>query len=57
MGDETEQRPKVKAKRSKEQKYIREDADTIVDLADINAMSKISCMSAIHRPLAVRIYY
>lgn len=43
MGDEAEQRPKVKAKRSMEQKYIHEDADTIVDLADINAMSKISC--------------
>lgn len=46
MDDEADQRPKVKAKRPKEQKYIREDADTIVDLADINAMSKISCKSA-----------
>lgn len=43
MDDEAEQRPKVKAKRPKEQRYIREDADTIVDLADINAMSKITC--------------
>lgn len=48
MDDEADQRPKVKAKRAKEQKYIREDADTIVDLADINAMSKISCKSATH---------
>lgn len=55
MDDETEQRPKVKAKRSKEQKYIREDADTIVDLADINAMSKISCKSAKHRPIAMEV--
>lgn len=43
MDGEADQRPKVKAKRSKEQRYIREDADTIVDLADINAMSKITC--------------
>lgn len=35
-------RPKKKAHR-KDEKYIHEDADTIVDLADIKAMSKISC--------------
>lgn len=35
-------RPKKKARR-KDEKYIHEDADTIVDLADIKAMSKISC--------------
>lgn len=43
MDDDAEDRPKVKVKRSKDQRYIREDADTIVDLADINAMSKITC--------------
>lgn len=48
MDGEADQRPKVKAKRSKEQRYIREDAETIVDLADINAMSKISCESTMH---------
>lgn len=36
------ERPKKKAHR-KDEKYIHEDADTIVDLADIKAMSKISC--------------
>lgn len=36
------ERPKKKARR-KDEKYIHEDADTIVDLADIKAMSKISC--------------
>lgn len=30
-------------KRKDDQKYIQEDADEIVDLADINAMSKITC--------------
>lgn len=34
-------RPKKKA-RSKQEKYIYEDADTIVDLADIKAMSSIA---------------
>lgn len=34
--------PKKKAHR-KDEKYIHEDADTIVDLADIKAMGKISC--------------
>lgn len=41
-----ERREKKKANRSKAQKYIHEDADTIVDLADINAMSKITCKSS-----------
>lgn len=43
------ERPKKKAHR-KDEKYIHEDADTIVDLADIRAMSKISCKfrSAFH---------
>lgn len=36
------ERPKKKAHR-KDEKYIHEDADTIVDLADIKAMGKISC--------------
>lgn len=36
------ERPKKKVHR-KDEKYIHEDADTIVDLADIKAMSKISC--------------
>lgn len=36
------ERPKKKARR-KDEKFIHEDADTIVDLADIKAMSKISC--------------
>lgn len=49
MGDETEQRPKVKAKRSKKQIYIHEDADTIVDLADVNTMSKISSKYVMQR--------
>lgn len=46
MDDDGEKRPKVvKAKRLMERKYIHENADTIVDLADISAMSKITCMS------------
>lgn len=36
-----DQRSKKKA-RSVEEKYIYEDADTIVDLADIKAMSSIA---------------
>lgn len=55
MDDDAEQRPKVKVKRSKEQKYIHEDADTIVDLADINAMSNISCKSAKYKSLSSEI--
>lgn len=39
--DQSTERPKKKA-RSKEEKYIYEDADTIVDLADIKAMSNIA---------------
>lgn len=41
-GQPAAERPKKKAHR-KDEKYIHEDADTIVDLADIKAMSKISC--------------
>lgn len=40
--DESNERPKKKAKR-KETKYIHEDVDHIVDLADIKAMSSIAC--------------
>lgn len=39
--DAKAERPKKKA-RSKQEKYIYEDADTIVDLADIKAMSSIA---------------
>lgn len=39
--DQPSERPKKKA-RSKEEKYIYENADTIVDLADIKAMSNIA---------------
>lgn len=44
MDDEQkpDQRPKKKA-RSKDERYIHEDIDDIVDLADVNAMSKITC--------------
>lgn len=42
--DRPAERPKKKARR-KDEKYIHEDADTIVDLADIKAMGKISCKS------------
>lgn len=43
MGDQNGagERPKKKA-RAVEEKYIHEDADTIVDLADIKAMSSIA---------------
>lgn len=43
MGNENgaDERPKKKA-RAVEEKYIYEDADTIVDLADIKAMSSIA---------------
>lgn len=43
MGNENgaNERPKKKA-RAVEEKYIYEDADTIVDLADIKAMSSIA---------------
>lgn len=40
--DQPNERPKKKARR-KEEKYIHEDADNIVDLADIKAMSSIAC--------------
>lgn len=40
--DATAARPK-KTARGKQDKYIHEDADTIVDLADIKAMSSIAC--------------
>lgn len=40
--DKPADRPKKKA-RSKEQKYIYEDADTIVDLADTKSMRNIAC--------------
>lgn len=39
------ERPKKKA-RGKQEKYIVEDADTIVDLADMKAMSSIACKNA-----------
>lgn len=39
--DSKAERPKKKA-RSKQEKYIYEDADTIIDLADIKAMSSIA---------------
>lgn len=39
--DAQTERPKKKARR-KQEKYIYEDADTIVDLADIKAMSSIA---------------
>lgn len=44
MGDEDkpEQRSKKKT-RSRGERYIHENVDDIVDLADINAMSKITC--------------
>lgn len=32
----------------KDQKYIHEDPESIVDLMDINAMSKISCTCHFH---------
>lgn len=41
-GQPAAERPKKKAHR-KDEKYIHEDADTIVDLADIKAMSSIGC--------------
>lgn len=41
--DGEDKRPKKKASRSADEKYIYEDADTIVDLADIKAMSNIAC--------------
>lgn len=41
-GQPSAERSKKKAHR-KDEKYIHEDADTIIDLADIKAMSKISC--------------
>lgn len=40
--DQSNERPKKKARR-KDEKYIHEDADNIVDLADIKAMSSIAC--------------
>lgn len=44
MDDESkpEQRPKKKA-RSRDERYIHEDLDDIVDLADVNAIGKITC--------------
>lgn len=42
--EQIEKRPKKKA-RSRDQKFIHEDADEIVDLADVNAMSRITCKS------------
>lgn len=42
VNDQPAERPKKKARR-KDEKYIHEDADTIVDLADIKAMSSIGC--------------
>lgn len=41
--DEAASGKKHSKKRNEEQKYIHEDADEIVDLADINALSKITC--------------
>lgn len=44
MDDETKPEQKTKKKnRARDDRYIREDVDHIVDLADINAMSKITC--------------
>lgn len=36
------ERPKKKSHK-KDEKYIHEDADTIVDLADVRAISSIAC--------------
>lgn len=35
--------PRKRSKGKEEQKYIHEDPEQIVDLADINALSKITC--------------
>lgn len=43
---DTEDKPQqrvIKKARSREQKFIHEDANTIVDLADTKAMSSIAC--------------
>lgn len=44
MDTEDKTEPKKRNKKNREdQKYIQEDADSIFDLADINAFSKITC--------------
>lgn len=44
---DAEEQPEARGRKNKnkkeERKYIQEDADDIVDLADINAFSKITC--------------
>lgn len=56
-GQPTAERPKKKARR-KDEKFIHEDADTIVDLADIKAMSKISCkVNSYQTPCPANLYF
>lgn len=43
MDSNEQERKAPRVKRGKEEKYIHEDADTILDLADIRAMSSIAC--------------